>query len=33
MASLIGIGARKSIEQGKRFKIADLIQFPHAWRW
>jgi len=32
-SSLIGIAARKSIETGKRIKIADLIDFPSTWKW
>lgn len=32
MSSLIGIAARQSIETGERVKIADLIDFPYAWR-
>ncbi|MFC2087732.1 hypothetical protein ACFLSA_06195, partial [Bacteroidota bacterium] len=34
MSSLIGIAARKSIENGgKPVKIADLINFPTTWNW
>lgn len=33
MSSLIGIGARQSIETGERVRIADLIDFPTMWRW
>lgn len=33
MSSLIGIGARRSIETGERVKIEDLIDFPLTWQW
>ena len=32
MSSLIGIGARQSIETGKKVHIADLVKFPKSWR-
>jgi hypothetical protein len=32
MSSLIGIGARQSIETGKKVQIADLVKFPKRWR-
>jgi hypothetical protein len=31
MASLIGIAARKSIETGRSYRIAELIHFPLVW--
>ncbi len=33
MSSIIGIAARKSIESGKRIKIADMVDFPLTWKW
>jgi predicted dehydrogenase len=32
MSSLIGIAARQSIETGQKVKIADLVNFPNAWK-
>jgi len=33
LSSLIGIAARRSIETGKRVKIADLVKLPTTWTW
>lgn len=33
LSSLIGIAARRSIETGERVKIANLVDFPPAWKW
>jgi predicted dehydrogenase len=33
LSSIIGIAARKSIESGKRIKIADMVDFPLSWKW
>lgn len=33
MSSLIGIAARRSIENGQPVKIDDLVKFPLTWGW
>ncbi|MCK5105124.1 MAG: gfo/Idh/MocA family oxidoreductase, partial [Cyclobacteriaceae bacterium] len=33
MSSLIGIAARKAIENGQPVKIDDLVKFPLTWGW
>jgi predicted dehydrogenase len=33
IASLVGIAARESIENGEPIKIDGMVKFPHRWDW